>query len=255
MSGPKMIGIWRLGAEPTCRSCGAGATTAFSWANATRPAGAGDDARVEPFVRWQPLRRGTLYRCEACDACWHLDEAREWMTHVPDQRLRLVLDWNREPIKLSSDVTALLAAIGPTPPDIYGNGNGQLVTPCSVETTSGERTDLALLCIQKDAPVQHGLEFRLASEIAHVSHSPYALPRAVREASSRTEEVRMGFSPLLIEMPDGSRLILNGRTSFVVEDCCQAAQARVVVGNASYGDLPPRFAKHPAGITYFVADG
>src|SRR5262245_2739333 len=119
MAAITIVGTSRLGAEPRCRSCGAGATMSFNWAYLNKRANYEDNARIALFAVWRTLRRGVLYRCGVCQQCWHLDGDRKTMTHVADERLRLVLDWDRECIRLSDELVSVLKAIGPTPPDLY----------------------------------------------------------------------------------------------------------------------------------------
>jgi hypothetical protein len=66
--------------------------------------------------------------------------------------------------------------------------------------------------------------------------------------------MKMGFSPSLIEMPDGKRFVLNGMTSFMAEQGYRAGDARVAIGNYFGEDPSPAFAREPA-IIYFVIDG
>lgn len=254
MTGFTTVGTSRLGAEPNCIVCGAGATVFFNWAFAHERGSPEDIERVAPFVRWKLLRRGSLYRCNSCNEVWHLDGADQTMTYVSSARLPLVLEWDRQPITLPEEMGARLEEIGHTPPDVYGNGSGQRVTPCKVITIAGEEVDPAMVCIQLDAPVQEYMETRLGSEISSISNSSFALPLDVRLASSRAHETRMGFSPSLIEMADGKRFVLNGRTSFMAESSYDAAQARIAEGDYFAENTPPAFAQVPA-ITYFVVDG
>jgi hypothetical protein len=176
------------------------------------------------------------------------------MTHVSSERLPLVLEWNRAPIQLSDDMEAALAGIRPTPPDMYGNGKERRVTPCKVTSHSGQLFEVAMVCVQLDAPVQDWMQFRLGSEIAEIADSDFALPFDVRLASSRAEEIRMGFSPSLIEMPDGKRFVLNGMTNFMVEGGYRASDSRVVEGNYFREEPRPQFLQQP-DIVYFVVDG
>lgn len=244
----------RLGAEPTCQACRAGGVVWFNWAFTQERESAEDQARLAAFVPWRGLRRGTLFRCIVCDEVWHLDGRGQGMTHVPGERLPLVFGWDEEPICLTEDQQARVEQIGPTPPDTYGNGSDRRVTPCRVTTTAGEIVDPAMVCIQLEVPVQTGFDFRLGSEVADVAESEFALPLDVRLASSRAEEMRMGFSPSLIDMPDGKRFVLNGMTSFMAEEGYNACDARVATGNYFAENPPPAFAQQPA-ITYFVVDG
>lgn len=64
----------------------------------------------------------------------------------------------------------------------------------------------------------------------------------------------MGFSPSLIEMPDGKRFVLNGMTSFMAEPGYKAEDARVAAGDFFAKKPPPPFLHSPA-ISYFIVDG
>lgn len=249
------MGTSRLGVEPLCQACGAGASLWFSWRHAHERRSSEDLRRISPFVYWRALRRGKLYKCGVCDEVWYLDEDEVRMTHVESNRLPLVLDWNREASSLPAAMSDVVRRIGPTPPDVYGNGSEHRVTPCAVTTHSGEHFDKALICIQRDPPVENGLRFRLGSEIAEITESPFALPRLVREASSRAHEIRMGFSPTLIEMPDGRRFVMSGLTHFFVAPGYDASDARAVAGSYFSEPVPPAFVEIPNDVIYFVVDG
>lgn len=254
MSAFTIVGTSRLGAEPICKACGAGATLDFNWAFAHERNGPEDVERIEPFILWKSLRRGSLHRCNICDEVWHLDGAEQTMTHVHSTRLPLVLEWDQQQITLAKEVEVQLEQIGPTPPDVYGNWSDKRMTPCKIFTTDGEEVDPAMVCVQLDAPVQDYMKTRLGSEIARVSNSSFALPLDVRLASSRAHEIRMGFSPTLIEMPDGKRFVLNGMTSFMDEPGYDASAAHVTEGDYFAENPHPSFLHKPA-ITYFIVDG
>ena len=250
-----LMGTSRLGVEPRCKECGAGASLSFNWRYANERRSPEDLRSLGLFVHWRELRRGQLYRCSICDEVWHLDEDAERMTHVQSERLPLLLAWSAETIALPAAISAVIQRIGPTPPDLYGNGRERRVTPCKVITRSGEQFDQAIICVQRDAPVQDYLRFRLGSEVAEVNASPFALPRVVREASSRAQEVRMGFSPTLIEMPDGRRFVMNGMTSFMAEHGYNASEARIVSGDYFSERPTPSFVTPSSEIPYFIVDG
>ena len=255
MSAFTVIGTSRLGVEPSCTACGAGASVSFNWAYARKRGASEDKERIALFALWRPLRRGQLHRCRMCQAIWHLDGDAQDMTHVENERLDLVLAWDREPIGVPPDIVAIAEKIGPTPPDVYGNGHERRVTPCAITTVSGTTFETALICVQLDAPVQAHMQFRLGSEIASIRESPFALPAEVRRASSRAEEMRMGFSPTLIEMLDGRRFVMNGMTSFMVVDGYDASEARVVTGSFFREDPSPAFVEKPKDPVYFIVDG
>ena len=231
MSAFTVFGTSRLGAEPTCAACGAGATISFNWGYAQERRSPEDVERINLFAAWKSLRRGALYRCRVCQTVWHLDGRSERMTHVDEQRLELVLAWDAAPITLTPDLVSTVQQIGPTPPDVYGNGRERLVTPCAVHTNAGETFERAMICVQRDAPVEDHMRFRLGSEVASIQESTFALPAEVRRASSLAQEMRMGFSPTLIEMPDGRRFVMNGMTSFMLVDGYAAKDAQVTRGS------------------------
>jgi hypothetical protein len=227
----------------------------INWRYANERRSPEDLNQIELFAHWQALRRGMLYHCRACADVWHLDGDAVWMTHVQSDRLPLVLDWNGSPIILPPALGNVIDRIGPTPPDLYGNGKERRVTPCEVITRSGERFETAMICVQQDAPVQDYMRFRLGSEIAEVSESRFALPRAVREASSRADEMRMGFYPTLIGMPNGKRFVMNGMTSFMAMQGYSAADARVVDGSYFSEQPAPSVVETPSDVIYFIVDG
>lgn len=205
MSSFTLLGTTRLDAQPHCEACGAGATISFNWRYARERRSAEDLKQISLFSPWNTLRVGSLHRCNACNEVWHLDGGGERMSHVAPERLDLVLAWDHAAIELPDHLLAVLREIGPTPPDVYGNGAERRVTPCAIETQSGERFEKAMVCVQRDAPVQDYMTFRLGSEITKISESPFALSLSVREASSRAEEMRMGFSPTLTAAIAGTR--------------------------------------------------
>jgi hypothetical protein len=255
MSGFTVLNTARLGADPRCAACGAGALISFNWRYAAGRQSSSDLPQRSSFGPWMPLRQGSLYHCRTCGEAWHLDSKSERMTYVVPARVDLVLAWNREAIGLPEHLAAAIQHIGPTPPDPYGNGIERRVTPCAVETVSGERYEKAMICVQHDAPVQDYLHFKLGSEVAAIEASRFALPLMVREASSRAEEMRMGFSLSLIEMPDMRRFVMNGMTSFMAVDGYEACEARSVDGSYFAENPPPPFVETPEDIVYFVVDG
>lgn len=247
------ISTSRIGAEAACPACEAGRLIRFNWRYHGKQGSPDQRRRLDAFEPWQALRHGSLYRCTACARPWHLDGAGEMMTIVPDGRLDLILAWSRAEIMLADDALEALGEIGPTPPDVYGNGGDHVEIPCGVVTRSGERIDAAIVSIQRDAPVEEWRVSRLASEIASVYPSPLALPLDVRLATTRADELRMGFAPTLIAMPDGRRFMLNWTANFIAEPGYRAADARYCGDPIDIRQLPDLAAAPP--ITYFVADG
>lgn len=242
----------RLDAIPRCEACGAGSVVGFNWDHARRSRDAETRRRVAALGAPRKLRSGTVYSCTRCNAAWYLHGDRPWMEAVPEGRMPIVEAWNRAPLVLPEAVRAALDAIGRTPPDLYGNGDAYHETPCSVVTASGEELNLAVVSRQRGAPVEESRNYRLASEIAEVRPSDFALPLDVRIASSRSPELRMGFAPTPIEMPDGGLFVLNWATHFLDEPGYSAADARVSDAPLDMSNLPRIAGTRPA--VWFIAD-
>lgn len=76
-----------------------------------------------------------------CNEVWHLDGGGKRLTRVAAEQLDLVLAWDQAAIELPEHLLAVLRKIGPMPPDVYWSGTERRVTPCTIETLSGERFD------------------------------------------------------------------------------------------------------------------
>jgi hypothetical protein len=254
--------VSRPGAPVACELCRAGRWTSFNWARASDH-GRGGDLKPGSFASpgrsafdlSHPLRQGTLYRCKACGRSWYLDGTTDMMSLVPEDRVSLILAWNEHAICLSKGIVAKLDGIGRTPPDKYGNGRQYREIPCGVITSSGERVDPAIVSFQTHAPFEPWRHCRLGSEISEVYPSPYALPLPVRIATSEADEIRMGFAPTVIEMPDERFLILNWRPNFLVKDGFRAEEARVSRRRLGSGEAPEIVSAPAKEVTYFIADG
>lgn len=243
----------RLGRDPDCRICGAGSTISFNWEYAktnNRP-----DARRDLSVFTSPrqMRWGTLFQCASCAQPWYLDGDARFMNFVPRERIRLIQEWNEHSIVIGSEHRAKLEQIGRTPPDLYGNGAQFHETPCGVVTKSGERLDLTIVSVQRHAPFEEWRQCRLASEIETIYPSPHALSLPVRTATSRADEIRMGFAPTLVELPNGELVALNWTQNFFVREGCDT-NAIVVSQRRLDMKNPPEIYSSPKNVTYFVAD-
>lgn len=207
---------------------------------------------LDTFQPIERLRWGALFKCKACDQPWYLDEDGI-MNFVPRDRLPLIREWNAHQIVLLPKHVRDLERIGRTPPDIYGNGAQFHETPCGVATKSGERIDLAIISLQRHAPFENHLQYRLASDIDEIYASPYALPLPVRIATAKADEISMGFAPTLIEEPDGKLVTLNGRQNFFVSESCKASDV-ALAEHRSGMKAPPEIYLLQKEVTYFVAD-
>lgn len=253
MSLIQLVSSKRIGREPDCTFCDAGRTVSFNWEQAkttTRP-----DARrdLTVFVDAKPLRCGTLYHCKYCGQPWYLYGEPVFMNFVPRQRLPLIQQWNERPILLSREQILKLQKIGRTPPDIYGNGAQFHEIPCAVSTIRGEQIEIAVISFQSHAPFEEWRNYRLATEIAEIRCSAYALPLPVRTATSQANEVRMGFAPTLVELPDGELIALNWTQHFFVKEGCDSSKV-VLCDRISDRKNLPLVCNGPERVVLFVAD-
>lgn len=236
-----------------CSACAAGSLLSFDWDYAQtteRPEEIEDLAVFEPTKQ---LRYGTLYHCRVCGQSWYLYGTPARMNFVLQEKLAFIEQWQKHPQRLNRSLLKALKKIGPTPPDIYSNGSEYEMTPCMVVTKKGEKIELALVCKQKHAPYEEWREVRFASEIAEIHPSPYALPRAIREATAEAEEIRMSFAPTLIKLPDESYVVLNWTENFFVWPNCPAGEVRL--GPIPFDwDVPYEFYMGTPNVVYFVAD-
>lgn len=243
----RLISSQRMDKKPDCRICGAGSTISVNWQYA--------DQAV--FAEPKPLRYGTLYRCKACGQPWYLHGEPAFMSFVPRERLPLIQRWNEQPILLPPEHLSELQRIGRTPPDQYGNGRQFHETPCAVTTLQGEPIEIAVVSMQRHAPFERWRDYRLASEIAQIRPSPYALRLSVRVASSQADEVAMGFAPTFVELPDSEVMALNGTQHFFVQEGCDATDIflyRRPLKQPGKGKKYPPVYSGTNGIVYFVAD-
>ncbi len=243
----------RLGRSANCKDCGSGSTISFNWeyAKATRLRDYQRDLSV--FAELKALRYGVLYKCRSCGQPWYLCGDPAFMNFVPMDRLPIIDRWNEHPIALPTEFTECLAAIGATPPDIYGNRSQFQETPCAVTTIDVQKIDMAVISIQRHAPFEEWRNYRLATEIASISPSPYTLSLAVRVASSKAEEVRMGFAPTLVETGDGELVVLNWTQSFFVWRNCKASDVVVSQRRFDWKNPPPVY-NGAKNVVYFIAD-
>ena len=242
----------RLGVRSDCGACRSGSIYGFNYRYALEMKDSDYATIIEALAKQKDLRFGALHKCMECGASWYFDPARNWMETTPWDRLALIDAWNEHAIFLAGDNLKILDAIGKTPHDIYGNGKQYVETPCGVVTTQGEQIDTAIVSFQNHAPFERDRQYRLASDIAEIFESPFALPLKVREETANAEEKRMGFAPTIVEV-GGKPFILNWRVNFFMEPGLDARDAKVSTANLDMAKLPP-IAPEAEDITYFVAD-
>jgi hypothetical protein len=247
------ISTSRLGEKATCDACGAGKLLSFNWQYAQDAPKPEHRRDLSVFVHPVPLRFGSLYECGVCGQPWYLYGDPPFMNFVPPARMELIRRWNESEIALAPEHVRKLKAIGPTPPDIYGNRSQYCEVPCAVTTVDGARIELAVVSVQRHAPFERWRTCRLASEIAEVEPSWYALPQSVRVAASRAQEIRMGFAPTMVELPSGKAIALNWSQHFLVRPGTSAGDVRLSKRGIDMR-MPPEVYNGTKDDVYFVAD-
>lgn len=170
------------------------------------------------LVPSEKLKNGSLWKCQVCENWWYLNETQNQMNAVPKERQGLLVRWNSLPLEPLIDMVKTLSEIGATPPDIYGNGQGEIRVPCRVITKSNETYDCAWICFAQGPPLDlWPSKTFLLDEVLRIEPSPFALPKEIRVATADAEEVRMCFSPTMIEAPDRKLICLNGTNDFFVD--------------------------------------
>lgn len=241
----------RLDSPASCESCGAGKIIGFNYpAYVKNMKGAPSVYEVR-----QDLGVGGVAACIFCGAQWYLDYDGERLSRIPEEAVPLVQRWASESQALSEKNLAALRRIGATPPDVYGNGSGSVRTPCGIVTTAGERIDAAIVCQQNRPPFEHEPS-RLASDIAEIYESPYALSLPVRIGTTRSHEVNNGFAPTVVRTPRGEMLLFNWTNNFYDGGACAPGDLKLVgEGNVPLDALINKgIYQFRRPVVYFVAD-
>jgi hypothetical protein len=154
------------------------------------------------------LKVGAIYRCEACRQPWFLDAFGRMLHRVPREREALLEKWGVTELVPSNEHRAILRSIGGSGADLYGNSAGELRFPCSVRLPDCVTINPALLVLTKAAPIGGDMAILYDSALL-IEPTPFSLPPAVRLATLRAEEVRMGFAPTAVSTRDGRHFVLN----------------------------------------------
>lgn len=211
----------------------------FNWQHAKQQAADSEYGILLSQLRpVRQLRAGELYQCQHCQAWWYLDQDQTFAQHLEQHQLAFIDDWQHsDSLQLPADMRHQLEQIGSVPACDYGKQLPQ-VFPCQVTTIDGQVWPFAEIVVQRKAPVNGYRNFRLASDIAAISPSPYALPQMVRQACAHAMEIRMGFAPTLLILSNGQQIIINGGCNFLNINDVDSQQTRV-------GHLPNSMAKFP----------
>lgn len=242
-------------AKADCDACQAGSVISFNWEHARSEKQIGDRSTavdISAFKVDRRLRAGVLFCCDRCGSHWYLDPDGLMMNSVKAERVPLLLRWSEHRLTLNDDLENVLRQIGRTPSDIYGNGASFESYPCAVHTHSGDFIPTAIVSKQRHAPFEDWREYRLGSEIASIKPSDNALSLEVRTATSRADEISMGFAPTILETEDGQKLTANWTTNFLKMDGIDPSTVRMSTDQSYFSDRPPMI-DSPKPV-YFIVD-
>jgi hypothetical protein len=237
-----------------CNDCQIGRAISFSLEYA-QSSGRSDGwlgVNVNALTKVHGLKAGSLYQCASCESWWYLDPQGLMMNSVETERLPLILSWSEQTLVLSDETISVLRAIGVTPSDHYGNGSQYQTYPCAVRTFAGDFFPIAVVSKQRHAPFEIHRAYKLSCEIASIEPSEYALPVAVRQATSKAYEIRMGFAPTILETDMGIRLTANWTTNFLKMEGVDSTTTRIAEDQNYFSDTPPIIEELKP--IYFAAD-
>ncbi len=206
--------IKKFVATPGCPNCDGTKYITFSWRE-TLKQGNKFNKYAKYIFPIKQLKYGTLYKCNDCNINWWLDVKSKLMYLITQDRLAILEKWNVKRYPLSLEKLTKLFKIKKTPSGIYGNRSVFTIFPCSIVTKNNIYCEKSIIKITNLPPLFENPNFVLfADEIQNITPSPYSLPINVRKASSTAQEVRMGFSPIVVQSNKGKKFILNGVSDF-----------------------------------------
>ena len=180
-----------------------------------------DDNYAGPFNKIKQLKFGELIQCTICEQVLYKNTQEIYVDVVPKSRLADIEEWDAKKLSLSDEQLQTLLEIGATPSDNWANEN-MFSIPCKCTLLSGEIIEHAIISIQQKPPI--GLlfygdnGFLWLDQVKSIEPSQAAFPLAIRIAASKSEEVRMGFSPTLVMAPNQQFYIINGAVNFFDQD-------------------------------------
>jgi hypothetical protein len=201
------------------------------------------------------LKSGYLFKCGACGQKWWLSPERETMVFIPRDRLMLLERWSSQALALSPPLLAKARSIGATPGHHLATRRDHAEVPCRVRTQGGEELDKCLIVFGTDPPLGPSTKVpRLADEIADILPSPFALPKEVRLATTRSELDPRGRAPTWVLAPGERMLLLDWVVNFLDRRGLEGSSVRLAPkGTKGPKGRMPR-CQEPEDLTVFLAD-
>ena len=241
----------RPGGCPTCG--GPDGTLRFDWVLATQDPESDFAPYASTLIEQKPLRSGSLYKCSHCGQKWWLDVEGSTMRLVPRERLLTLEQWSSIPLVLSPALLEKARTIGATPVHALAQEKEYAEVPCRVVTLRGENLEKCLLVFRKDPPLETG-PLRLASELADLSPSDFALPLDVRRTSVRSQPGKAGRAPTRVRDPQGRAWNLDWVVNFVDQKGLRGCDLRLAAPGATPSKGRATWLQEPEGLPLFLAD-
>lgn len=197
-----------------CRCSKTDGWSEFNWRMAKDDRDSEMHLATRILVPEMKLRVGAEYRCSNCRARFYLDSQQLMMASIASHEEVLFDRWANAPLVPSEEMLKTLASIKEVPTDLYGNGADKIDFPCRCTTKDGQEIDFCIVRFCETPLDVYAKRVLLLSEIVSVSPSEFTLPPKVILASTRLDEIGMGYSPGYLHSPDGKVFAINGTTVF-----------------------------------------
>ena len=252
---PKIQKAGGLASQPGCPACDGGwRTVQFSWKLALEEP-LGEWGRYpRSLLRTRSLKKGFLYLCPACGQQWYLDDAMQVMSVLPDEKVKLLQEWDSAPLDLTPALFEKAKAIGAIGAHPLSGERDFAEVPCRALTFGNQWVDKCLLSFKTAPPTtSYQKKILFLKDIADIEPSEYALPLEVRAATCRSVETRTGFAPTYIESSKGRRFALNWTVNFFDKKDLKGSEMRLLEEKPGPGRLPTVLEDTDA-ITFIIAD-
>jgi uncharacterized C2H2 Zn-finger protein len=170
------------------------------------------------FTRLKKLRdnQTDILRCNKCDNLFY--KHKTVINKLNDKNIDLLNRWNSTEQIIDSNYFGLLKEIG-----IIEGWYNTILIPCKVLTKEKKELDFCLLVLSDLPPFQEIYSNNydnvfMINEIVDIYKSDYSLPLEIRKSTRNQREAGMGFTPTVLESPNGKLFCLNGSNDFLKYD-------------------------------------
>lgn len=240
-----------------CPNCDRGdRTIRFDWKLALESPESDFGKYAQTLQEEKALRAGFLFQCPTCPQRWYLDPAREIMSAVPPERFELLLRWGSAPLSLSPVLLDKISLIGATPAHTLSAEKNYAEVPCRVRTAQGGWIDRCLVVFKAPPPLETFYKkVHLASDIADIEPSEFALAHPIRFNTSRSKEEKPGQFHTFVESKKSGPLALNGTVNFLDHKGSKGKDMLLASGTPKPGKKRvPVIVEKPDKIAFFFAD-